>query len=404
MLNKFLRSKNFNIFLSLVLATILWTYVVTAENPTVTQKFENVPVNILNAETLASRDLVVLENEDLTVNVTVEGKRFDLRKITAEDIIVTADVYGYSYGENRIPVTVDAPDNVSVVEVKSPRVTVNIDHLVSESFPVVIEADKTREDSELFTASVQPEEVMVKGAKSIVDTIAKVEGIIATGDLKTETSEVSVQLVPVDANGTVVTAVDLSAESASVEACMLPTKEVPLKVTAVGNVAGRYSVSRIDYPQKIKIKGKAEDLAQVEFIRARDVDISDVTTTSKLPIAPILTDGIYVAEESKNLSVYVLIDNVAAKEVAFDTSAISMLGLGEGLQAHVDTTEITLSLRGSENQINSATAADVLLQADLTGLGEGTHLVSLTSTYSKPFKSVEIIPAQVQITISQSGQ
>ena len=184
---------------------------------------------------------------------------------------------------------------------------------------------------------------------------------------------------------------------------MLPTKEVPLKVDTVGSVASKYSVSRIDAPHKIKIKGTAEALASVESIKAQPVDISDVTATSRVPVSPVLPNGIYVADSSKELSVYVLIDNVAAKEVLFDTDSISMLGLGEGLNANVDTESVFLSLRGSESQINSATASDVLLQADLTGLGEGTHIVSLTSTYSKPFKAVEIIPAQIQVTIT-AGQ
>ncbi len=404
MSSKFFRSKKINMIISLLLAVIMWAYVITEENPTVTQKFENVPVSILNAETLTARELAVLPDENLSVNVTVEGKRFDLNQLTPEDIIVTVDVYGYSYGENRIPVTVDVPDAVSVVDVKSNRVTINIDKLVSEPFQVSIDPDKTSETKELLASEVIPAEVMVTGPRTIVDKVKKVEGIIATGNLTEKASEESVPLVAVDETGTLVKGVSLSAQTVDVAAQMLPTKEVSLKVETVGSVSGKYSISRIDYPEKVKIKGTSDALDSVESVKARAVDISEVTATTKLPVNVVLPEGIYICDESKDVSVYIVIDNVAVKDLEFDTSSISMLGLGEGYTAHVDTEDVSISIKGGETQINSATAADVLLQADLTGLGEGTHLVSLTATYSKPFKAVEIIPAQIQVTINAKGE
>ncbi|MBO4725111.1 MAG: hypothetical protein J5622_01255, partial [Firmicutes bacterium] len=171
-----LQNKTVKIILSILIAIFLWYYVYTEENPTITQKFENVPVQILNEESLESRGLITVGTEEQTVTLTVEGKRAELKNISASDFVVTADVYGYGVGENNIPIKVDAPAAALVTDIKPNRITIQIDELVSVAHDVeAVPTTALKDGRELYVNGIQPAEVMVTGARSIVTQISAVE-------------------------------------------------------------------------------------------------------------------------------------------------------------------------------------------------------------------------------------
>lgn len=402
MLNKILRSKEITIVASVLIAIILWAYVITEENPTITQKFENIPVQILNEETLTARELVIVKDETPTVTITVEGKRTELTKISPEDIVATVDVYGYSYGENNIPVAIDVPSGLDVVEVKSSRITVVIDALVSEAFPVKICADEKVDGRELIATDIQPEEVMVTGARSIVDQIAEVRGVVKTGDLTSHATDKNVKLKAIGKDGEQIQTVKISAAKASCSVRMLETKEVELSAQLVGDVGGRYSISNVQIPDKITIKGDHDALERIDSLQAADIDVSGVTSTCKLPLDVKLPEGVFLADSSSDLFAYIVINNVAAQDVTVPGSDVIISDVGDGLIAHVDTSYITVSFKGSEALVAASTAEDALLSVNLSGLGEGVHMVDLKVDYTKSYRSVTAEPQQVQVTITSA--
>ncbi len=402
-----LQNKTFNIILSVLIAIVLWVYVITEENPTVTQKFENVPVQLLNEESLASRGLIVLDADEPTVTVTVEGKRVDVSSITAGDFVITADVYGYGVGENHIPVNVDAPAGVTVTEVKSSRVTVNIDDLISVSHEIdVAPASELEDGKEIHVIEVSPEQVMVTGARSIVTQVEKVEARINSGKLSEKAKNVSGSLTALDSNGQEIADVSLSSGTADVQAQLLSTKDVPLEVGIVGEVSSRYTVSDIKMPETVTIMGAKEALEGIDLVKAEDVDISGITSTSKIGLSIKLPEDVYLSQKSQEVSVYVVINNVAVSEVSVPAANVQLLGIAEGCTAYIDENvgSIKLTVRGAESLVQSAAASDFVISTDLTGMEQGTHEVTLNLEYIKGFSSVEMEPVRVHVTIKNEAQ
>ncbi|HHV39164.1 MAG TPA: hypothetical protein GXX70_06720, partial [Tepidimicrobium sp.] len=62
---------------ALIMAIVLWSYVMSEENPSITEEFKNIEVTLTNVATLERQNLVVLEPSEPTVNVKVSGKRND---------------------------------------------------------------------------------------------------------------------------------------------------------------------------------------------------------------------------------------------------------------------------------------------------------------------------------------
>lgn len=82
-------TKDFTIkLLSLVLAFLLWLYVMGEENPEIPYEINDVPVKLINSDTLEKKGLIVLDEKNYTVNVKVRGRRSDVLNIAAQNISV----------------------------------------------------------------------------------------------------------------------------------------------------------------------------------------------------------------------------------------------------------------------------------------------------------------------------
>lgn len=402
-----LQNKTVKIILSILIAVFLWHYVYTEENPTVTQKFENVPVQILNVESLESRGLTAVGTEEQTVTVSVEGKRAEISALTANDFIVTADVYGYGVGENNIPVKVDAPANTVVTDIKPNRITIQIDELVSVAHEIeAVPMTALKDDRELYVTGMQPAEVMVTGARSVVTQISKIEARINADSLSEKMKSVHGTLVALDSNGTEITDISFSSETVEVDAQILRSKEVPLDVNVTGEVSSKYTVSEVKIPETIKIIGTKDALEDIEKVKAADIDISDITATTKINLALNLPEGVYPSQSEQVNYVYVVINNVAVTEIEIPAANIELRGIAEGSTAFVDETleSVKLTVRGSEALVQSASASDFVISVDLTGLEPGTHEVALSKEHIKSFTSVEMEPAHIHVTIKNEAQ
>ncbi|MBO4725570.1 MAG: hypothetical protein J5622_03595, partial [Firmicutes bacterium] len=144
----------------------------------------------------------------------------------------------------------------------------------------------------------------------------------------------------------------------------------------------------------------------IEKVKAADIDISDITATTKINLALNLPEGVYPSQGEQVNYVYVVINNVAVTEVEIPAANIELRGTPEGATAFIDETleSVKLTVRGTDALVQSASASDFVISADLTGLEPGAHEVALSKEYIKSFTSVEMEPVRVQVTIKNEAQ
>ena len=64
------------IVLSVILAIVMWAFVVTSTNPSVNRTFRNVPILVQNKDALEARGYTIIGlDEASNVNIRVEGTR-----------------------------------------------------------------------------------------------------------------------------------------------------------------------------------------------------------------------------------------------------------------------------------------------------------------------------------------
>ena len=172
----------FLIVFSIVLAFIFWIVVALEYTPIVQNIVEDVPVVIdLKGSTPERLGLTTYGAENLTVNISVEGKRYDVggKKLTASDFVVEAETaYVDSAGVKALALKV-APKNVNaeyeIIGLSSDYVNVFFDREYSKDVtltPVISNEKVTADGYEFYEDEMIAEKrVTISGPKTEVEKI-----------------------------------------------------------------------------------------------------------------------------------------------------------------------------------------------------------------------------------------
>ncbi len=396
------RSKKSMMIVSIAVSLFLWSFVVIVNNPVETTTIKAVPVTLLNIESLTQKGLVMTSDDDFTVDVKIEGKKSEINKIKKDDIIAEADLYGYGAGEHIILVSLTVPGNVSYAGAGNLKIKVNIEEMVSKYENVEVEVTGTLKDgTEIGAIKTQPEEISVKGAKSVVEKVDRVVVRIPAYEVTKNETALTLAAQAVDKEGKNVKNVTLSAKTVQVSARLYQTKEVPLTVPVTGNVNSSYTLSKISVPDTVVIKGTKEAVDGITSLTARSVNIEGITASTKLPVYIALPNGVELAHASEDIHVLVEIKGKGSSSLKFTSGDISVLNVTQGFSAYVNTSEITMTVAGRTSLINSLSKDKFTLSVDAAGLAAGTYLLPLNVQYDEKYDSVQVYPTEVYVTVSE---
>ena len=91
--------------LSVVVATLLWLYVITTVSPGSKQTFYNIPLVLANESVLNERGLMITYQSASSVNLELSGNRSDLAKVNTGNITVKTDLSNIYEPGNQIAVS-----------------------------------------------------------------------------------------------------------------------------------------------------------------------------------------------------------------------------------------------------------------------------------------------------------
>lgn len=395
-----LNSKKADIVISLIVAVILWMYVVGQVDPNVDVTVRNVEIEFLNTDDLEDRGLALAEADTDTVDVVLSGSRSDVIGVDAEDIRATVDLGGLDRGDLSLDVLVMPPKNTRVQDVSPETVNVSIDDLVSETRQVEAEFLGSAANREPGNVSVEPDTLVITGAESNVDKVETVHAQVDAGKIKGSETTVYAETEPVDSRGRTVSYVRVSQDRVSVTATMMHTKTVPLNVETVGEVTDAYQVDSIEIPDEVTVKGAKRDLDDIEEVRGEPIDISGITATVKIPIVLDLPDGVVPAQKSENLTVRVKISDVDLRQLSFSAGDIEVADLQDTYTATVQTERVTVTIRGTRNIVSDVKKSDIRLYVRGKSLGEGVHDLRLRYSCDDNIDVTGISPETVTVRVT----
>ena len=171
--------------LAFLIAVLLWFIVVNIDNPIKQEVFNDIPVNVINTEVLAEEQQTFQILDDTqTVSVTITAQRSVLQKISPSDIMAVADMKELTL-KTQIPIHVTVNKHKVESAVATPRnLQVKLEEEKTEKFPIIPTTTGTvRDGFALGDIRAVPQKVSIRGPKSVIERISRVEASVNVSGL-----------------------------------------------------------------------------------------------------------------------------------------------------------------------------------------------------------------------------
>jgi len=310
--------------LSTVIAIILWTAITYTEDPVITQTITGIDVSLLGEETLNDNGFAIVNRKELpAVSVVIRGKRNSV--IDALDkIYATADVSAIkSAGQSEISISYSYPkDKVTIEKIKTNKVPVETEKLISSEIPVKIEVrNREKNDNHIIKSVSETKHITVSGAENTIYKIsyARVE-IDVSKVSKTSTQNCIYELCSED--GETVpedNIVKKSSPTIAVKNTVYTKTSLPIKVVIDEEYQDDYDFELKDIEKKTVNVGLDEG-ANIDHINAVLIPKKNETEyEAKLEIP----EGVYLPEEERTVSVTAEILKKTVKEILVTVTPVN---------------------------------------------------------------------------------
>ncbi|MDM0978384.1 CdaR family protein [Clostridium perfringens] len=403
---KKIEGKNFLVkFICLLLSFSLWLYIINVENPVRELKLNNVPVQVVNSEVLKDYDLVIVPNQNLTVDLDLEGPSTEIYKVKKEQfkVVVNLSEYVLKEGDNNIPVQIESyPNNINIKNNGFLRVNVILDKYQEKSLPIVSKIKvNTEHGTYADKINISPQNATVSGAQSLV---SKVKTLEVKGEINDVSKAVNMNLpvVAVDGEGNEIKDVNISPNKVDVSFRVKKSKEVPVSVITTGTPKEGLALKSITPSiAKVTLLGSEDALSKISSIETSPIDVSQYGDDSEVSTVLKIPDGVSLASNDQaQIKVKLDFSKDAQKEIEVPVTTEGTL---DGYTPELDTKTIKVTINGPEDSVNSIDLSKFKCTIDISKLTAdgGSVKPNISNSYDN-IKVVSINPTEVKVTFKKN--
>lgn len=283
--------------ISVIVAIGLWLYVVQVQSPDLERTVKDVPVVFSQKATLEEKGLILIDDNEHTIDVRIKGKRRYVYDVTPANITVVVDVGNLdSVGEHTLMTNVVLPyANLEIINKNPSVLSVTVDELMMRELPVTVEAAGSPKADFVagnMTSSIQS--VVVKGPKSIVTGIEKVSAIVDVSGKSADVAAIG-ELTIYGSNNKEIQSpyISLSETSLEVRCEILKTKTVDIVPVFAGNISNALNyLPDSNNTRTVKIAGAPETIDSITEIPTKPINENDITETGTANVELSLPSGV----------------------------------------------------------------------------------------------------------------
>lgn len=390
--------------LSILFAVMFWLYVMDQVNPEMITTIPNVKVELLNIDSIQNNGLIMMGDKNFFVDVKVKGRRSEVIKVTSNDLLITADLDGFSKGTNNVLLNSKVfVDSVSIQSLSMNSIKIMLDRIVEIPKPVKVEY--TGVIAENYTTgdlSVAPEEIMVKGPESIVNMISSIRGEI---DLTTVSNQLmkEIPVAPVDLEGNVVSGVEISRNFVTIQLGVFKLSNVPVEIELAGRLPEGYKLVKTEVlPALVTIRGDEAVVETIGKIKTTAVDLSGRTETEALEVALVMPDGVSAPFAEETVSIRLVIEPLTVGTLEFELGEIAVENMGTEFNYEIFSTGsnvVVASVQDGKSIVEGLSKAALSLAVDVADLTEGEHRVAIRYIAEGTFHAVTLTPDTVLVRV-----
>lgn len=372
--------------LALVVSIGLWVYAVTVVNPDGRADIKGVRVRLVGLIDLQNRNLMLTEGAEQYVNVSVSGRRSDLKELNSSSLEAIADVSNIdAAGEYDLSWTLDPPSTVAsgdirLIDTNSNKITVKVsEYRERTELPVTVEYSGTLADGYVRDA----ETVSTLSVSGPAEEVGLIDHAVVQVDLEGIGANIDADYpyTFVDADGTELTLsenVKASSETVHLSVPVLRYKQVELRVKLIeGGGATSKDVDCTIEPKTIAVTGSEEALEKLNYLEIMTVDLAKVSETQTWDVTPELPAGVTNRASDTGVKVKLRFVGLLTKRITIPCADIERLNDTGKLDFAEQSVVITV--RGKSAEVNALNAENISVSADMTGGYDATtKTVTLT--------------------------
>ncbi|MEJ8751373.1 CdaR family protein [Lagierella sp. ICN-221743] len=392
--------------ISLIFAIALWYYVVSETNPNIKKEYKAIPVTYKNESVLKKKNMAIIDPIDPVVNVTLEGKRNIISRVSRNDILVYADMNEMNE-DGEVSLNFSVPQGTSIIEKSDYKLTLKLDEIMTLVKKVEVKriGELPSDNTTVTDIEVVPGEVKITDQKELIDKIAKV---VVPVDLSVITKDTSIskKIQILDSNDTEIRDLDAENTDVTVNIFVSSTKQVPIKVNYKNQPFDFKSEDLKLSKSKMTIIGQREKLDKIKEISTETLDLSDFINNTTKNIKIEFPEGIApLSAEDKFIDV-TYSSNVGegkpSKLFNVSTENIEVINKasGKALILPSDLSEVSVRVFGDEKVVEAIRLKDFKLQIDLKDLEDGEHDVPIIIKLDEEgIDSTLVYPSTIKIKI-----
>ena len=398
--------------LSLLLAILLWSYVVSS-NPSITRTkdINGLTAYLTNESTLNANRLALSEDpsealENISVRLEVPQSSYALA--SAENVQITLDLSSVrSAGTQEVALSATTTYG-RVLKILPESVTLEFEAYDSRSVPVNASVTGEQMENTWYNINrLNPEELVISGPSSVVQTIASAYVYVdVTGR---DTSYVTAaRFALLDYNGEEVPQTLLSSSSSSVTVGVdvYPTKELPISTdiedVVQGTPAEGYEVTSVTIqPEAVTVAADQELLDNLTELLIQPVDVSGLSQTfSQRTRIATLTDFQDISTEQ----VYVTVAIEEIQQSAWAEVNLTFVNIPDDMSCTFTSADFRALITGPASHVQALVESGVEAVVDVSGLSAGEYTLPITvDAELYPGLTLEFEPADVEVHLDATS-
>lgn len=366
-------NKIFWMVISLLASLAIWVYITSVDSDEYKQSFRGVRVELVGEDVLhQSKGLVITDLDTNSVTVELVGPRRIIASLDSADIVAQVDVSKLSQAAytslQYSLVFPDRTDSASIQASKKSPDTVNFMVSAQTSKTIQVRGSFEGQLAEGYTAEIpvfEPSTITISGPDAYISNVSYAwvtfgkDGVDSTYSVET-----GFVLLDKDGEECATTGISCSTDVVKATLPLLAKKEVPLNVDLIEGAGATSKNTKVKIePETITLAGDSALMAGLNKITVATIDLTDFglsfTDTFTIPLS----------DEVKNLTgvteATVTVEVVGLETRTFTVKNISCTNVSDGYEAEIISESITVTLRGTAEQLDQVKTENLRAVADL---------------------------------------
>ena len=398
--------------LSLLLAILLWSYVVSS-NPSITRTkdINGLTAYLTNESTLNANRLALSEDpsealENISVRLEVPQSSYALA--SAENVQVTLDLSSVrSAGTQEVALSATTSYG-RVLKILPESVTLDFEAYDSRSVPVNAAVTGDQDENTWYNINrLNPEELVISGPSSVVQTIASAYVYVDVTDRDTSyVTAARFSLLNYNGEEIPQTLLSSSSSSVTVGVDVYPTKELPISTdiedVVQGTPAEGYEVTSVTIqPEAVTLAADQELLDNLTELLIQPVDVSGLSQTfSQRTRIATLTDFRDISTEQ----VYVTVNIEEVQQSAWAEVNLTFINIPDDMSCTFTSADFRVLVTGPTSRVQALVESGVEAVVDVSGLSAGEYTLPITvDAELYPGLTLEFEPANVEVHLDAAS-